>query len=54
VIQNKIEDPLSDKLLAGEFQADDDVLIDAEDGEIVLRSASAEHEDEAQEALPAG
>jgi ATP-dependent Clp protease ATP-binding subunit ClpC len=54
VIQNKIEDPLSDKLLAGEFQADDDVLIDAEDGEIVLRPASAEHEDEAQEALPAG
>ncbi len=54
VIQNKIEDQLSDKLLAGEFQPDDEVLVDAEDGEIVLRPASAEHEDEAQEALPAG
>jgi ATP-dependent Clp protease ATP-binding subunit ClpC len=53
VIQNKIEDPLSDKLLAGEFQPDDDVLIDAEDGEVVLRSV-AEHEDEAQEVQPAG
>ncbi len=53
VIQNKIEDPLSDKLLAGEFQPNDDVLIDAEEGEVVLRSV-AEHEDEAQEVLPAG
>jgi ATP-dependent Clp protease ATP-binding subunit ClpC len=54
VIQNLIEDPLSDKLLAGEFQPDDDVLIDAKNGEIVLRSASAEHEDEPQEVLPTG
>ncbi len=53
VIQNKIEDPLSDKLLAGEFQPDDEVLIDAEEGEVVLRSV-AEHEDEAQEVLPTG
>jgi ATP-dependent Clp protease ATP-binding subunit ClpC len=54
VIQNKIEDPLSDRLLAGEFQANDVVLIDAEDGEVVLRSVSAEHQDKAQEVLPTG
>jgi ATP-dependent Clp protease ATP-binding subunit ClpC len=52
VIQNKIEDPLSDRLLAGEFQANDVVLIDAEEGEVVLRSVSAEHQDKAQKVLP--
>jgi ATP-dependent Clp protease ATP-binding subunit ClpC len=52
VIQNKIEDPLSDKLLAGEFQISDDVLIDVEDGEVVLRCENPEPEDQAQEALP--
>jgi ATP-dependent Clp protease ATP-binding subunit ClpA len=54
VIQNKIEDPLSDKLLAGELPSNEDVLIDAEDGEVVIRSVRAEPRDEAQEALPAG
>jgi ATP-dependent Clp protease ATP-binding subunit ClpC len=52
VIQNKIEDPLSDKLLAGEFQISDDVLIDVEEGEVVLRCENPEPEDQAQEALP--
>ncbi len=52
VIQNKIEDPLSDKLLAGEFEASDDVLVDAEDGEVVLHCETREPEDEAQEPLP--
>ncbi|HEY70943.1 MAG TPA: ATP-dependent Clp protease ATP-binding subunit [Anaerolineae bacterium] len=52
VIQNKIEDPLSDKLLAGEFTTSDDVLVDAEDGEVVLHSEVREPEDEAQEPLP--
>jgi ATP-dependent Clp protease ATP-binding subunit ClpC len=52
VIQNKIEDPLSDKLLAGEFQTSDDVFIDAEDGEVVLHCETREPEDEAHEPLP--
>jgi ATP-dependent Clp protease ATP-binding subunit ClpC len=38
VIQNKVEDPLSDKLLSGEFENGDAVLVDvSEDGEIILR-----------------
>jgi ATP-dependent Clp protease ATP-binding subunit ClpC len=52
VIQNKIEDPLSDKLLAGEFTTSDDVLVDAEDGEVVLHCETREPEDETQEPLP--
>jgi len=39
VIQQKVEDPLSDKLLAGEFQNGDTILIAVEDGEIVLNKA---------------
>jgi ATP-dependent Clp protease ATP-binding subunit ClpC len=39
VIQNKIEDALSDALLAGRFAAGDTALVDAEEGEIVLRQA---------------
>jgi len=38
VIQQKVEDPLSDRLLAGEFVTGDTVLVDVgEDGEIVLK-----------------
>ena len=36
VIQHRIEDTLSDAILAGEFEASDTVLADAEEGEIVL------------------
>jgi len=39
VIQNRIEDTLSDAVLAGRFAAGDAVLVDAEEGEIVLRQA---------------
>ena len=39
VIQNRIEDTLSDAILAGEFGAGDTVLVDAADGEIVLCQA---------------
>ncbi|MGD2251531.1 MAG: ATP-dependent Clp protease ATP-binding subunit [Anaerolineales bacterium] len=53
-IQNKIEDQLSDKLLSGDFASGDLVIIDEQDGEVVLRSESREPTDEAQEALPAG
>jgi ATP-dependent Clp protease ATP-binding subunit ClpC len=54
VIQSKVEDRLSDALLSGEFKNGDRVLVDAADGEIVLRLDEAEPEGEAQAALPAG
>jgi ATP-dependent Clp protease ATP-binding subunit ClpC len=38
VIQRLVEDPLSEKLLAGEFQPGDVVVADVEDGAIVLRA----------------
>ncbi len=38
VIQRLVEDPLSEKLLTGEFQTGDVVVVDVEDGEIVLRA----------------
>ena len=37
VIQRLVEDPLSEKLLSGEFQSGDVVVVNVEDGEIVLR-----------------
>ena len=53
VIQDKVEDQLSDAMLAGDFEPTDTVLIDVEDGDVVLRRESTEPEDEAQEAVPA-
>jgi ATP-dependent Clp protease ATP-binding subunit ClpC len=44
VIQSRIEDALSDAILAGEFEAGDTVLVDAEEDEIVLRRADGPHE----------
>jgi ATP-dependent Clp protease ATP-binding subunit ClpC len=41
VIQRLVEDPLSEKLLSGEFQQSDVVVADVEDGEIVLKQAEA-------------
>ena len=38
VIQRLVEDPLSEKLLSGEFQPGDVVVADVEDGEIALRA----------------
>jgi ATP-dependent Clp protease ATP-binding subunit ClpC len=40
VIQNVVEDPLSEAILAGQFKAGDTVVIDSEGEEIVLRSAA--------------
>jgi ATP-dependent Clp protease ATP-binding subunit ClpC len=54
VIQNKVEDKLSDALLAGDFQDGDHILIDVEEGEIVLRLNDAQKEGEAPEVLAAG
>ena len=38
-IQRLVEDPLSEKLLANSFKDGDTVLVDAQDGEIVLRAS---------------
>jgi ATP-dependent Clp protease ATP-binding subunit ClpC len=54
VIQNKVEDRLSDALLSGEFKDGDRVLVDTAEGEIVLRPDEGEPASEAQAALPAG
>jgi ATP-dependent Clp protease ATP-binding subunit ClpC len=40
-IMNLVEDPLSELLLAGEVQAGDTILVDVEDGEVVVRQAEA-------------
>jgi ATP-dependent Clp protease ATP-binding subunit ClpC len=37
IIQQKVEDPLSDALLSGDFANGDSILVAVEDGEIVLR-----------------
>ena len=50
VIQNKVEDRLSDALLSGEFKAGDHILVDVEGEAIVLKLESREREDEAQPA----
>jgi ATP-dependent Clp protease ATP-binding subunit ClpC len=53
VIQSKVEDALSDALLAGKFKSGDVILVDLEEDEIVLRTAKEAPEDEPQEAVPA-
>jgi ATP-dependent Clp protease ATP-binding subunit ClpA len=48
VIQQKVEDPLSDKVLGGEFQNGDAVLVTLNaDGEILLERAGEKAEAEA-------
>ncbi|HUS84258.1 MAG TPA: NDP-hexose 4-ketoreductase, partial [Anaerolineales bacterium] len=54
VIQNQIEDQLSDELLIGRFAAGDEIGVDVEDDEIILRLAAEEPEDAQQTAVPAG
>ncbi len=54
VIQNQVEDQLSDALLAGRFKQGDEIIIEAQDDEVVLRAKRAEPKDETQEAIPAG
>ena len=46
VIQNQVEDALSDAILTGRFHVGDTVLTDAEEGEIVLRQAARAEEEE--------
>jgi ATP-dependent Clp protease ATP-binding subunit ClpC len=42
VIQQKVEDPLSDSLLAGEFSDNDTIMVDMVEDEIVLHRSAAE------------
>ncbi len=54
VIQGKVEDRLSDALLAGEFKDGDRILIDAADREVVLRPDAGEPADHAAPAVSVG
>jgi len=54
VIQNKVEDRLSDGLLSGEFKDNDKIMIEIEGEEVILRVVKPEPEDEPQEVLPTG
>ena len=54
VIQNKVEDQLSDELLLRKFAAGDEIVVDVKEDEIVLRLTAEEPEDEPQTAVAAG
>ncbi len=55
VIQNQVEDVLSDAILECRFESDSAVVVGAEDGEIVLSQAeeASEEEEPAEEPVPA-
>jgi len=53
VIQQKVEDPLSDKLLVGEFEDCGLILVDVEDDDVILRIAEREAEPPAEVVAPA-
>ncbi len=53
VIQNRIEDTLSDAILAGKFAAGDTVLVNVEEGKIVLRQAERAEKEPSTELVPA-
>jgi len=53
VIQSRIEDVLSDTILAGDFAAGDTVVADAEEDEIVLRRAEGVKQEPSTELVPA-
>jgi ATP-dependent Clp protease ATP-binding subunit ClpC len=53
VIQQKVEDPLSDALLAGEFHDKDTILVDLQEDEIVLQRSEGEAETPPAESVPA-
>lgn len=48
VIQQKVEDPLSDAFLSGQFEDGDSVLVDVEGDEVVLRKAEGQLESSAE------
>jgi ATP-dependent Clp protease ATP-binding subunit ClpC len=51
VIQQKVEDPLSDALLSGKFSDGDTIVVGVKDGDIELRQV--EGETAPPEAMPA-
>ncbi|MFW6082476.1 MAG: ATP-dependent Clp protease ATP-binding subunit [Chloroflexota bacterium] len=54
VIQNEVEDALSDAILAGEFDEEGKVLVEVEDGEFVIRETEGQEEPgSARELMPA-
>ncbi len=54
LIQNEVEDKLSDAVLSGSYTAGDTIWVDVQDDEIILRPAlPASDKDELTEALPA-
>jgi ATP-dependent Clp protease ATP-binding subunit ClpC len=53
VIQHKVEDRLSDALLAGEFEDGDAIRVEVEDGEIKLTQVTSEEELPSEELAPA-
>ena len=52
VIQQKVEDPLSDALLAGQFQDGDHLIVDIQDGEVIIRRGEKETTMPPEEAVP--
>jgi len=54
VIQQKVEDKLSDALLAGKFQDGDTIMVDVIDDEIVLRSSEDQPTEPEEEPVAAG
>jgi ATP-dependent Clp protease ATP-binding subunit ClpC len=55
LVQSTVEDRLSDAVLSGSFNDGDEILVDVEDNEIVLKHVEEESPDEVEEeALPAG
>jgi ATP-dependent Clp protease ATP-binding subunit ClpC len=53
VIQHKVEDRLSDALLAGEFEDGNAIRVEVEDGEIKLTQVTSEEESHSEELAPA-
>jgi ATP-dependent Clp protease ATP-binding subunit ClpC len=51
VIQNKVEDRLSDALLSGQFKRGDRVLVDAADGDVILKLDEVEPQGETEAAV---
>jgi ATP-dependent Clp protease ATP-binding subunit ClpC len=49
VIQNQVEDALSDAILECRFDEDSAIVVDAEDDEVVLRQAKVEKEEQSEE-----
>ncbi|MGH2535979.1 MAG: ATP-dependent Clp protease ATP-binding subunit [Candidatus Promineifilaceae bacterium] len=53
LIQSTVEDQLSDAVLAGRFNAGDDVIVDAQNEELVLRRSEDTEDDEGEDELAA-